>query len=145
MPERATRQRVERDRREGKAASTRAGEFVREEIDRVREGKHGARPPRQAIAIGLSKARRAGVKLPSPRAGATSPRTRRQALRDARAGARSVSSRFSRAAPGALTREGRAAASRSALSRQGRTAAARRTKQSRSAARHAAVTRRRRR
>jgi len=146
MPEKATQQRVEKDRRERKAPSTQAGEFVREEIEHVREGKHGARSSRQAIAIGLSKARRAGVKLPPPREGTVSRRTRRQAVRDARAGARAVSSRRSRAALRALTREGRAAASRNALSRQGRTAAARRTKQSRSAAaRRAAATRKRRR
>jgi len=146
MPERATQQRVEKDTREGKAPSTQAGEFVREEIEHVREGKHGARSSRQAVAIGLSKARRAGVELPPPREGTVSRRTRRQAVRDARAGARAVSSRRSRAALRALTREGRAAASRNALSRQGRTAAARRTKQSRSAAaRRAAATRKRRR
>jgi hypothetical protein len=146
MPEKATQQRVEKDRRERKAPSTQAGEFVREEIEHVREGKHGARSSRQAIAIGLSKARRAGVKLPPPREGTVSRRTRRQAVRDARARARAVSSRRSRAALRALTREGRAAASRNALSRQGRTAAARRTKQSRSAAaRRAAATRKRRR
>jgi hypothetical protein len=146
MPEKATQQRVEKDRRERKAPSTQAGEFVREEIEHVREGKHGARSSRQAIAIGLSKARRAGVKLPPPREGTVSRRTRRQAVRDARAGARAVSSRRSRAALRALTREGRAAASRNALSRQGRMAAARRTKQSRSAAvRRAAATRKRRR
>jgi hypothetical protein len=146
MPEKATQQRVEKDRRERKAPSTQAGEFVREEIEHVREGKHGARSSRQAIAIGLSKARRAGVKLPPPREGTVSRRTRRQAVRDARALARAVSSRRSRAALRALTREGRAAASRNALSRQGRTAAARRTKQSRSAAaRRAAATRKRRR
>jgi uncharacterized protein DUF6496 len=145
MPENATQQRVEKDRREGKAPSTQAGEFVREEIEHVREGKHGARSSRQAIAIGLSKARRAGVELPPPREGTVSRRTRRQAVRDARAGARAVSSRRSRAALRALTREGRAAASRNAFSRQGRTAAARRTKQSRSAAaRRAAATRKRR-
>jgi len=146
MPEKATQQRVEKDRRERKAPSTQAGEFVREEIEHVREGKHGARSSRQAVAIGLSKARRAGVELPPPREGTVSRRTRRQAVRDARAGARAVSSRRSRAALRALTREGRAAASRNALSRQGRTAAARRTKQSRSAAaRRAAATRKRRR
>jgi len=145
MPEKATQQRVEKDRREGKAPSTQAGEFVREEIEHVREGKHGARSSRQAIAIGLSKARRAGVELPPPREGTVSRRTRRQAVRDARpvpapSRAGGHARRFA-----ALTREGRAAASRNALSRQGRTAAARRTKQSRSAAaRRAAATRKRR-
>jgi hypothetical protein len=146
MPEKATQQRVEKDRRERKAPSTQAGEFVREEIEHVREGRHGARSSRQAIAIGLSKARRAGVKLPPPREATDTRRPRRQAVRAARALARAVSSRRSRAALRALTREGRAAASRNALSRQGRMAAARRTKQSRSAAaRRAAATRKRRR
>src|SRR3982751_536373 len=72
MPEKATIKRARRDKRQGKAASTQAGEFVREEMHHVREGKHGARPTKQAIAIGLSKARRAGVKLPPPKRGAAS-------------------------------------------------------------------------
>ena len=76
MPERKTLERAAKDKREGKSASTQAGEFVREEIDHVREGKHGARSTRQAIAIGLSKARRAGVRLPAPGAGKASARTR---------------------------------------------------------------------
>lgn len=79
MPEETAKQRAEEDRREGKSPSTQAGEFVREEIPHVREGKHGARSPQQAIAIGLSKARRAGVKLPPPKARG---RTTRQAKRD---------------------------------------------------------------
>jgi len=95
---------------------------VREEIEHVREGKHGARSARQAIAIGLSKARRAGVEMASPRNASTSRRTRRQAARDARAGARSASTRRSRATLRALTKEGRAGASRAALSRQARRA-----------------------
>src|ERR1700731_3605519 len=86
MPEKATLQRVDKDRREGKAPSTQA-------VEHVREGKHGARSSRQAIAIGLSKARRAGVELPPPRKGTTSRRTRRQAVRDPRAGSRAVSHR----------------------------------------------------
>ena len=144
MPEKATLQRAERDRREGKAPSTQAGEFVREEIEHVREGKHGARSARQAIAIGLSKARRAGVRMPTPRKGSTSRRTRRQAARDTRAGARSVSTRRSRATLRALTKEGRAGASREALSRQARRAAAGRSRKSRrGAARRAAATRKR--
>jgi len=73
MPEKATLQRVAKDRREGKAPSTQAGEFVREEIEHVREGKHGARSARQAIAIGLSKARRAGVKMAPPRPDRATP------------------------------------------------------------------------
>ena len=82
MPEKATVERARKDAREGKSPSTQAGEFVREEIHHVREGKHGARSTKQAIAIGLSKARRAGVKLPRPKRGTASARTRRQAARD---------------------------------------------------------------
>lgn len=79
MPEQETVERARRDAREGKAASTQAGEFVREEIHHVREGEHGARSAKQAIAIGLSKARRAGVKLPPPKKGTASTKTRRNA------------------------------------------------------------------
>src|SRR5688572_8217475 len=82
MPERETKRRAQRAKREGKAPSTQAGEFVREEIEHVRRGKHGARSTKQVIAIGLSKARRAGVKLPPPRKGKTSKRTRKKAARD---------------------------------------------------------------
>ncbi len=82
MPEKETIERARRDRRQGKAPSTQAGEFVREEIEHVREGKHGARSTKQAIAIGLSKARRAGVKLPPPKPGRTSAETRERAVRD---------------------------------------------------------------
>jgi hypothetical protein len=145
MPEKKTLDRARRDRQQGKSPSTQAGEFVREEMDHIREGKHGARSTKQAIAIGLSKARRAGVALPPPRSG--SARTRRQAARDerrARSGGRKPSPRRSRATEGALKREGRGAASRSALSRQARSAARRRTHAQRSAAaKKAARTRRR--
>src|ERR1700724_1061726 len=82
MPEKETLARARQDAREGKAPSTQAGEFVREEVDHIREGKHGARSAKQAIAIGLSKARRAGVKLPPPKSGQASARTRKQAERD---------------------------------------------------------------
>src|SRR6187401_2987643 len=82
MPERETIKRARKDKREGKAASTQAGEFVREEIHHIREGKHGATSAKQAIAIGLSKARRAGIALPPPKRGTASERTRRQAARD---------------------------------------------------------------
>src|SRR5712664_2271654 len=86
MPEKETLERAEEDKREGKAPSTQAGEFVREEIEHVREGKHGARSTKQAIAIGLSKARRAGVDLPPPEKGTTSEKTRKNAERAYRAG-----------------------------------------------------------
>ncbi|MCM3903879.1 MAG: DUF6496 domain-containing protein [Pyrinomonadaceae bacterium] len=138
-------ERAENDKREGKAASTQAGEFVREEIEHVREGKHGARSTKQAIAIGLSKARRAGVKLPAPKQ--ASKETREQAARDARKGKSAnkgkKSAKRSRATLAALKREGRSAASKKALSRQARSAAAKRSVASRSrSARKAAATRR---
>src|SRR6476469_8830184 len=131
MPEKKTIERAKQDKREGKSPSTQAGEFVRETIEHIREGKHGARSPKQAIAIGLSKARRAGVKLPPPKKGRTSTRTRQQAKRDEAKGeqareTKAPSRRRSRATTGALKREGRGAASRSSLSRQARGAAKRR-------------------
>jgi hypothetical protein len=130
MPEKRTLERAARDRRQGKAASTQAGEFVREEIEHIREGKHGARSTKQAIAIGLSKARRAGVKLTPPRKGTTSKQTRRRAQRDyargQRGSAAKPSPRRSRASLRRLKREGRAAGSRQALSRQAKQAARRR-------------------
>src|SRR5438445_2733145 len=89
MPEKQTLRRARRDKREGKDPSTQAGEFVREEIEHVRKGKHGARSTKQAIAIGLSKARRAGVKLPPPEKGKASERTRTQAMRDYAKGTKS--------------------------------------------------------
>src|SRR5256886_4124977 len=149
MPEEETIERAREDEREGKAPSTLAGEFVREEMEHIREGEHGARSPQQAIAIGLSKARRAGVKLPLPKKGKTSPRTRKQAKRDLakgrRAGRKKPSRARSRATKGALKRERRSAASRKALSRQARSAARRRGTRSRSAAaKKAARTRKRR-
>jgi Family of unknown function (DUF6496) len=124
MPEKKTLERARKAKREGKAPTTQAGAFVHEEIEHVREGKHGARSTKQAIAIGLSKARRAGVKLSPPKKGTTSARTRKQAQRDlsrAKSGRRASPSR-SRATLRALKREGRRAASRTALSRQARTA-----------------------
>src|SRR5438876_10489207 len=86
MPEKATLERAKRDQAAGKAPSTQAGEFVREEMDHIREGKHGAASTKQAIAIGLSKARRAGVKLPPPKAGKASAQTRKKAERDLKKG-----------------------------------------------------------
>ena len=118
---------IHKDARQGKAPSTQAGEFVREEIHHVREGKHGARSTKQAIAIGLSKARRAGVKLRPPKKGAASAKTRRSAKRAYLAGQSSPrkkpSAKRSRAIKGALKRESRGAASRRALSSQARSAA----------------------
>ncbi len=145
MPEKETLERARRDKREGKAASTQAGEFVREEIHHVREGKHGARSTKQAIAIGLSKARRAGVKLQSPPPSA-SARTRESAASATRAGKRHAkpSRRRSQAMLNKLRREPHSAASKQALSRQAKSAARRRSASSRSAAaKKAARTRKR--
>jgi len=143
MPDEETLERAEEDKREEKAPSTQAGEFVREEIEHVREGKHGARSTKQAIAIGLSKARRAGVKLRPPKKG--SKKTRQQAARDLRKGkskSKKKSAKRSRATSRALKREGRSAASKRALSRQALSAAAKRSAASRSrAAKKAAATR----
>lgn len=130
MPEKKTIERAKRDKAEGKAATTQAGEFVREEMEHIREGKHGARSPQQAIAIGLSKARRAGVDLPPPRKGTTSEATRKRAERDLEKGQSGKqakpSAKRSRARREALKREPKSAASKSALSKQAKQAAARR-------------------
>jgi hypothetical protein len=130
MPEKKTLERAQKDKREGKAPSTQAGEFVREEMDHIRAGKHGARSAKQAIAIGLSKARRAGVKLPPPEGGTGSGPSH------------APSRKRSRAAISALKREGNAAASHTALSRQAHASARSRGAASRSqAAKKAARTR----
>jgi hypothetical protein len=144
MPEKRTLQRARQDKAEGKAPSTQAGEFVREEIEHIREGKHGARSPEQAIAIGLSKARRAGVDLPPPEKGSASEETRRQAKKDLEAGdkpAHKVSAKRSRAVTTALKRESGKAASKPVLAEHAHEAAERRTPAERSsAARKAAKT-----
>ena len=137
MPDRKTMERAAEDKREGKAPTTQAGEFVREEMHHIREGKHGAQSTKQAIAIGLSKARRAGVKLPPPKEGTVSERTRESAKRAVAAGARgpkAASPRRSRAITAALKREGHTAASKGALARQAKSAAQKRTAGARSAA-----------
>jgi len=130
MPEKETLRRARMDARQGKSPSTQAGEFVREEIEHIREGKHGARSAKQAIAIGLSKARRAGVKLPPPAGGSASPRIRENAEHDVEAGRdrRKPSTTRSRATRAALKREGRQAASPRALSRHSRQVAKTRAK-----------------
>jgi len=148
MPEEEVIERAREDEREGKSPSTQAGEFVREEMEHIREGEHGARSPEQAIAIGLSKARRAGVKLPPPKRGKA--RTKRQAERDLakarKGGGKKPSRRRSRATKRALKRESRRSASKGALSRHAKQAAHRRSARSRSAAgKKAARTRKRRR
>jgi hypothetical protein len=137
MPEKKTIEAAKKDKREGKSPSTQAGEFVHEEIEHVREGKHGARSTKQAIAIGLSKARRAGVKIKPPEKGKASAETRKSAARDYRAGQtgrKKASTKRSRATLGALKREGHSAASKAALSRQAKSAARKRTASERSAA-----------
>jgi|SRR5688572_8467829 hypothetical protein len=144
MPEKETIERAREDAREGKAPSTQAGEFVREEMHHIREGKHGARSSKQAIAIGLSKARRAGVKLRPPRKGAVSEKTRRSAASAYRKGqkGRKTSPKRAKASAKALRREPRSAASHRALSRQAKTVARRRGPRARSmAAKKAARTR----
>ncbi|MGD0815629.1 MAG: DUF6496 domain-containing protein [Verrucomicrobiota bacterium] len=137
--------RAQKDLAEGKAPSTQAGEFVREEFHHIRQGKHGARSTRQAIAIGLSNARRAGVKLPPPKPGKVSAKVRRQAEREYEKGDRgngTPSRRRSRATMAALQREGHRSASSSAISRQARRSARNRSAGERSAAgRKAARTR----
>lgn len=137
MPEKKNIERAKKDKREGKSASTQAGEFVREEIHHIREGKHGARSTKQAIAIGLSKARRAGVELAPPKPGTTSEETRHKAEHDLEKGAERhphSSGRRAKATLEALEREGSAAASPTALARQARAAAKQRTPAERSAA-----------
>jgi hypothetical protein len=130
MPEKKTIERSRQAAREGKAPTTQAGEFVREEIEHIRRGKHGARSTKQAIAIGLSKARVAGVKLKPPKRGRVSEATRRTATRAYRRGQsgrqRTPSATRSRATTKALKREGRSAASSTALARQARQSAGRR-------------------
>ena len=130
MPDDETIERAQEDAREGKSPSTQAGEFVREEIHHIREGKHGAASTKQAIAIGLSKARRAGVKLKPPAKGKASSRARKQASRDLKKGKtsrrRKTNPKRLRAVSRALKKKPRSAASRQALSRQARSAARRR-------------------
>ncbi len=144
MPSKSTLEKAKRDLRAGKAPSTAAGEFVREEVEHIRQGKHGARSPQQAIAIGLSKARRAGVPLKPPPPGRTSARTRRSAERayevgQGRRAPRAPSRRRARAVERALEREPRRAASRPALAQQARRAAARRPASERKRAANKAV------
>jgi hypothetical protein len=131
MPDKETLRRAKADKAEGKAPTTQAGEFIREEMEHIREGKHGARSTKQAIAIGLSKARRAGVKLPPPEPGKASAKTRRSAERAYREGqdgpAHKTSAKRSRAITKALKREGHEAASSQSLSKQAREQSHKRT------------------
>ena len=138
MPDKKTIEKAREDKREGKSPSTQAGEFVRAEIDKIRHGEHGARSTQQAIAIGLSEARRAGVDLPPPKKGKVKARTRKSAEYAYEAGQHKRKTRrrprVSRAVERALQREPRGTVSRSALSRQAKSAAHRRSAAQRSAA-----------
>ncbi|MEO6195596.1 MAG: DUF6496 domain-containing protein [Thermoanaerobaculia bacterium] len=138
MPEKKTIEKAKKDKSEGKAPSTQAGEFVHQEIEHVKEGKHGARSTQQAIAIGLSEARRAGVKVPAPKKGTAPEATRHKAQQDLEAGAKgakkTVSPARSKATTAALKKEGHSAASHQALSQQAKSAASQRTVAERSAA-----------
>ena len=132
MPEKSTVTKAKRDLREGKSPTTAAGEFVHEEIEHVREGKHGARSPKQAIAIGLSKARRAGIPLKPPSEGKTSASTRQKAKRDYEKGQKDPqtshegSTKRGRSRMKAMQREPRSTASHAALSKQAKSAARKR-------------------
>jgi uncharacterized protein DUF6496 len=143
MPDKKTIEKAREDKREGKSPSTQAGEFVRAEIDKIRHGEHGARSTQQAIAIGLSEARRAGVDLPPPRKGTVKARTRKSAEYAYEAGQHKRKTkrrpRVSRAVKQALKREPRSTVSRTALSRQAKRAAARRSASARSGAKGAAA------
>lgn len=142
MPEKKSIERAQKDKREGKSASTQAGEFVKEQIDHIRKGKHGARSTKQAIAIGLSEARRAGVDLPPPKKGTVTEKTRKSAERayakghgsgNGRIAKHKVSIKRSRATEQALQRESTRAASHDELSKHAKTAARARTAAERSA------------
>jgi hypothetical protein len=138
MPERRAIEEARSDKHAGKAPTTQAGEFVREEIERIRHGAHGARSPQQAIAIGLSKTRRAGVALRPPRKGAVNGRTRRKAEYDYEVGQHEQSPRHrprvARAVSNVLKHEPRYTVSSQAMSRHAKRAASRRSAASRSAA-----------
>jgi hypothetical protein len=138
MPEKRTVERARRDKRAGKAPTTQAGEFIREEVHKIRHGEHGARSPEQAIAIGLSKARRAGVRLAPPKKGKAKTSTRRSAEYAYEAGQHKRKTRrrprVSRAVSRVLKDEPRGAASGRALSRHAKRAASHRMPSERSAA-----------
>ena len=134
MPERKTLERAARDKRQGKSASTQAGEFVREEIEHVREGKHGVRSTKQAIAIGLSQARRAGVALPTPKKASAATKRRAKQDSDAAHDGHAKSTKRAKATTTALKKESAKPATRTALSRQASASASKRSAAARSAA-----------
>lgn len=127
MPGKSTIEKARKDKREGKSASTQAGEFVHDEIDKIRKGEHGARSAKQAIAIGLSEARRAGVKLPTPKNASASVKTKAEQDLIASGRHEKVSQKRSRGTMRALRREGSESVSHAALSRQARSAAQKRS------------------
>jgi hypothetical protein len=141
MPEQKTKERAQVAKRAGKSASTQAGAYVKEQMDHIREGKHGAKSAKQAVAIGLSEARRAGVKMKTPKKGATSQATRKKAAKDSEAGQHKNGSRASTeskakrsaASTRALKRESTKAASHDAISKQSHASASRRSAADRSA------------
>ena len=141
MPDKTTIDKALEDKREGKSASTQAGEFVHDEIEKIRKGEHGARSAKQAIAIGLSEARRAGVKLAPPKKGTVPEKTRINAERESEKGLRHepISRTRSRARIKALKRELTSSVSKTALSSQAKSAAKKRTPESRSASARKAV------
>jgi hypothetical protein len=141
MPRKTTVEKAEQDEREGKSPSTQAGEFVHEEIKKIRKGKHGARSAKQAIAIGLSEARRAGVDLKPPAKGSVSEKTRKSAESAYRKGHRHepISKTRSQAREKALKKESTEAASHEALSEQASSAAKNRSADDRSQAAKKAV------
>ena len=136
MPDKSTIRKALKDKQQGKSAGTQAGEFVHDEIEKIRDGEHGARSAKQAIAIGLSEARRAGVKLKPPKKGTVSEKTRANAERESKAGKKGkpISVKRSRARIKALKKEPRKTVSSAALSRQTKSAARKRSPASRSAA-----------
>jgi hypothetical protein len=141
MPDKTTVDKALEDKKEGKSASTQAGEFVHDEIEKIRKGEHGARSAKQAIAIGLSEARRAGVKLAPPKKGTVSVKTRINAERESEKGLRHepISRTRSRARIKALKKEPTSSVSKLALSRQAKSAAKKRSPESRSASARKAV------
>ena len=134
MPEKVTIDAAKKDLKQGKSASTAAGEFVHEEIEHVREGKHGAKSPQQAIAIGLSKARRAGIPVKPPSPGKTNAATRHKAERDYDKGQEHPvtheegSTARSRSRLQALKREPKSSVSHAALSHHAKSSAKKRGK-----------------
>jgi hypothetical protein len=141
MPDKSTIQKAKKDKAEGKSASTQAGEFVHDEIEKIRKGAHGARSTKQAIAIGLSEARRAGVKLGTPKNASKSLKKKAEQDEKRAKEKKAVSKKRSRARIKALKKEPTNTVSKKALSKQAKSAAKKRTASSRSkAAKKAAKT-----